>query len=81
VGKVLDFLEYCDSQCVTIKFTMGSQQYSPGTRLFLNVFSIAPHFYLICFAQHCPHGSWNLSRWLNIGTCMCGVNISILGSL
>jgi hypothetical protein len=25
------FLDYCDSQCVPIKFTMGSQQYSPGT--------------------------------------------------
>jgi ABC-type uncharacterized transport system permease subunit len=49
--------------------------------MFLNMFSITPHFYLICFAQHCPHGSWTLSRWLNIGTCMCGVSISISGSL
>jgi hypothetical protein len=53
VGEVLDFLEYSDSQCAPIKFTMGSQQYSPLPDMFLNVFSIAPHFCLICFAQHC----------------------------
>lgn len=58
VGKVLDFLEYCDSQCVPIKFTMGSQQYSPGTQYVpqhvLNNTSLLSH--MLCPAL----SSWKL---------------------
>jgi len=42
------------SQCVPFKFSMGSQYVAQVSNVFPNIFSIAPHFYPICFGKCCP---------------------------
>ncbi len=52
-GSRKDFFSFFStSQCVRTMF-LSSSQWVPN--IFPNIFSIPPHFYLICLGKWCPH--------------------------